>query len=129
MTKKTLFCLVAAIVIFLSGIYLGHEKGMKMHSTQYDCSTITDLKIKLKLLTSLRNGDISKCEEMLEYLADNDIQYLHGKLEMKVHNQQADKEIIETLREAKKYRTKYPEHKSDKNYSKNIDDYLRIVGE
>lgn len=127
MAKKILLYLVAGIVIFMSGLYIGHEKGINKYVYLQDQSNATELQIDLKLLNNLRDGEINKSKEMLEYLADNNIQYLYWRL--KEHNQQAEKKILEALVEAKKYRAEHPEHKSDKYYSKTIDEMLSTVGE
>lgn len=132
MNKKMVYYLVAGTVIFFCGVYVGHlnvEKPQPDMYSLHDQGVVVELKGELKLLRLLRNGEIARSEEMLENFVDNNVVYFDGKIRRNEVNKLVKKEIIEVIKQAKKYREEFPEHQPVEAFSKSVEDAFRNVGE
>ncbi|SRR6266702_570165 len=128
MYKNIFYYLIAGIVLFLSGIYFGHDKGLSKASNSltpiHDESVTIRLKNEIKLLKYIRSGEADSAKEMLESLVDVDVNSLGVNV---LKKDTTDKNIIGAIKEAKEYRDKYPDHKPNKVLSKTIEETFQKI--
>ncbi len=132
MNKKLFSLLIAGIIFFASGLFLGYRKGVTQSSnvisstitSTYDESILIKLKNEIKLLNHIQYGEINTAKETLETLLDTDASYLGVKL---IKGGSTEKDVIEALKEAKEYRQKHPEHKPNKQLAKTIEEAFQKI--
>ncbi|MGA2191816.1 MAG: hypothetical protein ABSG42_00360 [Nitrospirota bacterium] len=124
MKKINVVNIVAAMVIFVLGIYLGFNRGTKLgyeKGTEYlsmiasiqDAGIAVELNNDVKLLRYLQNNEINESKEMLESLVDVHVMSLGNTLKPMWSLPPMDpykKRIHDAIENAKQYREKYPEH-------------------
>lgn len=106
------FGLIAILVlVFIAGAHFGYVRGAKQLNLLFGDSVVGNLKNEIINLKYLRTGEVNASIDRLEGLADMDISYLGTRLKDANYTPQQKKHIVEILKEAKKYREQYPQHK------------------
>jgi hypothetical protein len=110
---KILTLIVVAIFVFIVGAGFGYMKATDrfnkyITSSLYD-SAATEVKGKVGLLELLKDGNSDKAQKRLEALVDVDL----GTLTLYVNNPplKQNKDVVEAIKIAKKYREKHPDHR------------------
>lgn len=124
--KKTLLKIAAALVGMWVFLFLGYLAGSKKASDlflrQYMEGSLTTLRTRIKVAELLKTNQKEKAEELLETFIDVDVSTLGVEAKLKPYAP-IRQEILQTLKKAKAYRTKWtaPTHKVNKNLKRGVD--------
>ena len=124
---------VAAAGIFYAGIRVGNYQATKridklikksLHSLD-----ATEIKNQVMILELIKAGDFNMAQKRLEAFLDVGL----AGLALYVNNpplnpDRDDKDIIEAIRVAKKYREKYPSHRVNSTFENSVKKTLDYVG-
>ena len=114
--RRKIIILCVAIMIFIFGVYLGHQQKMPEPSnieSPVAVGAAVYLRNNIKLLNYLQNGKINESKELLEHIVDVEISFLGDNLKHAKYPLPMEKRMREAMREAKKYRKRYPNHKPE----------------
>ncbi|MDD5277856.1 MAG: hypothetical protein PHR16_17500 [Methylovulum sp.] len=114
--------LVGMWVLVMIGYSVGSRKTSDYFLRQYMESNLTTLRSKIKVAELLKTNQKEKAEELLETLIDVDVSSLGVEVNLKPYGP-IRQEILQTVQEAKAYRTKWtsPTHTVNKNLKRGVD--------
>ncbi len=129
--KMTLTFLVTAILAGTIGGYVGSRIGKEeevrtLIHLQYQ-SVAAHMKLHVKLLEQLRDGQSEKASNMLEQLLDGDLLALEAYLDPPkgIPKDLSDNQINESLDRARSYRKRFPTQAEDSRVREAIEKVLR----
>lgn len=129
---KVLVFVVAAAGIFYAGIRVGNYQTTKRIDKLFEKSLYsldaTEIKNQVMLLELIKAGDYNMAQKRLEAFLDIGL----AGLALYVNNpplnpDREDKEIIEAISIAKKYREKYPGHPVNRTFENSVKKTLDYV--
>lgn len=125
MIKKILYIialLVGMWVLIMIGYSVGSRKTSNYFLSQYMEGSLSNLHSKIKVAELLKTNQKEKAEELLETLIDVDVSSLGVEVNLKPYTP-IRQEILQSIKEAKAYRTKWtsPTHTVNKNLKRGVD--------
>ncbi|HIJ97257.1 MAG TPA: hypothetical protein HPP94_16290 [Desulfuromonadales bacterium] len=119
---KVAAILVGMWVLIFLGYRVGSQKATDYFLRQYMEGNLTTLRSKIKVAELLKTDQKEKAEELLETLIDVDVSSLGAEVNLKPYVP-IRQEILQTVKEAKAYRTKWtsPTHAVNKNLKRGVD--------
>jgi hypothetical protein len=122
---KTVLLLLLVVACFVFVARISYKIALKNLDTQFQIASkdtkLTDVKVNLYILKSLRTNDYAKAIEVLERLLDTD---LYSLADYELGRNVSDKEIEKTVKSVKSYRDKYKDHKVNPGFEKTINKLL-----
>ena len=114
--------LVGMWVLIMIGYSVGSKKTSDYFFREYVEGNLTTLRSKIKIAELLKTNQKEKAEELLETLIDVGVSSLGVEVNLKPYTP-IRKEILQTITEAKAYRTKWtsPTHTVNKNLKRGVD--------
>lgn len=125
MKKNLLLLAVALVGIWVAtmiGYRLGYNKAADFFLQQEMSNNLTNLSADIKIAELLKTNQKEKVEELLENLIDVHVSSLGVQVNQKSFAPMRI-EILESIKEAKAYRTKWtsPDHRVNENLKRGVD--------
>ncbi len=121
--------LTTALISGVAGFRLGCKYTQKKINKYYSSimfeSSATDLKFKVKLLEHLKNNEVKKTENLLEFWVDTNLSFLSSY--ENISPKDRNKDIISAVMLAYVYRKNYPDHRVNPELSESVRRALNLA--